>query len=343
MIENLDKLWQELEASRTSGSTGWVRRLANPGSKIQVHAAVKCNEPALSIMLDIPLAVTGGLRGLPTTAGLSVTLQAISGIDVDHRALIVELEDREFVDLFSVFCTDLVERLSRCGRIPDAMTLLLERLGRWQHFMSIARDGLSYSSVVGLFGELHVLRSLLVPIGGIAMVAAWTGAQREPQDFVVPGVCALEVKTTESRGFRHVHINGERQLDQSALSHLFLTCIRLQADNQSGENLRTQVDELRALAAGTTEFKLLLERRLLGAGYMDRHAKRYDQFRFRIDEQRFFLVEDGFPRLVPKDLSAGVDAVSYRLDLRNCAPFERNLTEVKSVLGSLQLVPLQST
>ena len=337
MPDGLEKIWAELEASRTPRATGWIRRLVNPGAPIPVHIAIKCGEPALSIMLDVPIAVTGGLRELPATTGLSVTLQAISGIPVDYRALIVELEDRNFSDLFSVFCTDLIERLSGCRKIPEAISLLLERLRRWQHFLSAAREGLSHPEIVGLFGELFVLQDLLIPLGGFAMIGAWTGAQRKSQDFVVPGLCALEVKTTEARNLQYVYINGEHQLDRTGFSNLALVCIRLDADSQLGESLPMQVERLRSLVAGVPEFRQLLERQLLNAGYFDRHAKRYEQYRFRVAEQKYFLIDTGFPCLVSSSLANGVDEVSYRLALKNCVDFERTPEEIRDVLNSLQL------
>ncbi len=337
--ESLDHLWRGLVTSKTQRDTGWVRRLANPGAAIPAHVAVRSNSGALSLMIDIPLAAIGGLRELPATAGLSVTLQAISGIPSDHRALVVELEDHSFSDLFAVFCTDLVERLSACRKATDAVVLLLERLARWQHFLSVARAGLDRSSLVGLFGELVFLRDVLVPLSGIGIVNAWTGTQRSPQDFIVPGVCAVEVKTTEAMNLREVHIHGESQLDGNGLTCLFLACLRLEANDEGGESLNDVIRSLRDMSEATPEFGVLFERLLATSGYFDRHAERYAQTRFRIAEKRFFRVDEDFPRLTASKLPAGIKDVQYQLDLRCCISNACTQAELEKSLGRLELTP----
>ena len=337
ITEPLEQLWRGLEESATHRAEGWVRRLANPGLGIPTHVALRSNGGARSLMIDIPLAASGGLRDLPVTAGLSVTLQAVSGIPGDHRALVVELEDRSFADLFAVFCTDLVEGLSVCSKVSDAIVLLLERLARWQRFLSVALTGLDRSALVGLFGELVFLRDILVPLGGVGILSAWTGAQRLPQDFIVPGLCAVEVKTTEASALHSVYIHGERQLDDSGLDCLFLACLRLEADAEKGESLNNVVRQIRSMAGSIPEFSALFERQLAAANYFDRHIERYEEFHFRIAEMRFFRVGNGLPRLTGESLPVGIDDVRYRLSLQSCTSRECSKAELQATLGRLDL------
>ncbi len=337
-IERLEQIWREIEASPRPQQLGWVRRLANPGATVPVHAAVACQGDARSIMFDMPLACLGLLNDLPATAGLSVELApALQGVPEGQRTLAVALEDRQFADIFSVFCADLVDGISGRSAVQDAIVLLLNRLERWQRFLGQASEGLSQQAQIGLFGELWLLREILVPVCGIGMVDAWCGAQREPQDFVVPGVCAIEVKTTAAKSLSHVRIHGERQLDSTALTCLFLACLRLQRDDRAGKTLNDLVDELMRLAETAPEFSTLLEQRISDAGWLERHRQRYVVNRFVVAERRFFNVEEGFPRLLRGALAAGIDEVEYRLDLRACGFAERGQAQVESTLLALPL------
>lgn len=334
----LEQLWCEIEALHKPEQAGWVRRLTNPGAIVPVHAAVACHGGARSIMIDIPILSVAGLRELPITGGLSVALvPPLKGVPAGQRSLAVELEDAQFADVFTVFGTDLVDGISRCANVTEAIVLLLRRLERWQEFLSKATDGLGSSEVVGLFGELWVLRDILVPIGGVGSIESWTGAQRAPQDFVVPGVCAIEVKTSVARMLSHVRIHGERQLDDVGLACLFLVCLRLELDDEEGESLNNIVGDLRKLTAGTPEFSILLDRRLMQAGWTERHLHRYAQKSFRVAQRRFFRVDSRFPRLLSGELALGIDEVEYQLELKACRACECDQSELVSTLAGLQL------
>jgi hypothetical protein len=112
-IERLEQIWREIEASPRPQQLGWFRRLANPGATVPVHAAVACQGDARSIMFDMPVACLGVLKDLPATGGLSVELApALQGVSEGQRTLTVTLEDRQYADIFSVFCADLVDGIS---------------------------------------------------------------------------------------------------------------------------------------------------------------------------------------------------------------------------------------
>jgi ribosomal protein L44E len=288
-------------------------------------------------MFDIPTASLPRLKDLPATGGLSVELvPVLDGVPEGTRTLAVALNDRQYMDIFSVFCADLVTRMSACTNTSDAIVLLLNRLERWQLFLGRAVDGLNQQEQIGLFGELWILREILIPFGGIGMVDAWCGAQRAPQDFIVPGVCAIEVKTTAARTLSHVRVHGETQLDGTGLTCLFLACVRLERDAATAETLNDLVDGLKSVVAAP-EFAAVLEQRIAAAGWFERHRQRYQANRFAIAQRRFFRVEDGFPRLRRAELATGIDEVAYRVDLRACQAAECAQAEVESELLRLQL------
>jgi hypothetical protein len=334
----LEKLWLEIEASEKPRQSGWIRRRTTPSAAVAVHAAVSCDGGKRSLMIDIPITALGRLQNLPITGGLSVTLvPPLEGAPPEQRCLAVELEDIQFSDIFSVFCLDLVDGISRCTKINDAIVLILQRLVRWQEFLSNATDGLSNNAIVGVFGELWFLRTMLVPLAGIGLIKSWTGAQRDPQDFIVPGIGAVEVKTSTARVLSSVRIHGERQLDDSGLGCLFLACLRLEPAGIEGESLNDVINDLRRLATNASEFSSTFDRLLAEVGWMERHVHRYEQLRFHVAQRRFFRVDTRFPRLLTGALPSGVSDVSYQLDLRACSACECTENEVANTLSGLQL------
>ncbi len=339
----LEKLWLEIEVSERPKQTGWVRRRIDLLAEVAVHIAVSCVSNKRSLMVDIPARALGVLQDLPITGGLSVTLvPQLEGSRPGERSLAVELDDPQFSDIFTVFCDDLVDGISRCAKVNDAILLLLQRLGRWQEFLSNATDGLSNNALVGLFGELWFLRSMLVPLGGIGLVTCWTGAERGPQDFVVPGTCAVEVKTSIARVFSSVRIHGDRQLDDAGMVCLFLACLRLERTDVGGESLSDVVNDLRRLTSTIPEFSSIFDRLLTKAGWLERHAYRYEQIHFRVMQRRFFRVNSEFPRLLTQSVPAGISDISYQLDLRACIACECNEDEVVNTLSGLKLSNLHT-
>lgn len=335
----LARLWEDIERSPMPSDRGWVRRQANPGAVIPVHAAVACVGGLRSLMIDVPVSALGLLQDLPITGGLAIRLeQPLEGVPPDQRTLLVELEDRQYSDIFEIFCAHLIDGLSGCTKVLEATTLLLARLGRWQNFLRRSSEHLGQQAVVGLFGELWLLRDLLVPKVGYVAISSWTGAQKAPQDFFFPGVAAVEVKTSTARPMRTVTIHGERQLDDTGLHCLYLACLRLDQD-AAGENLNDIVASLREHAATAPEFASGFDALLAQAGWLARHAAYYEPMRFRVAEQRFFEVSGGFPRLLPGSLAVGVDNVEYRLDLKACGGHERSHSDVGHALAALDFSP----
>lgn len=331
------KVWSELAAAIPEGKVGWMRRrMRTAGAR--VHLAVDAQSRRPSVMLDVPLALVPGLGDLQRTAGLSVTLKHPEDVSDTQRALAVELADIEFLDLFAVFCADLVSRLATCHHAQDAATVLRGRLARWQEFLAAVKEGLGRHAVVGLFGELTFLVEEVVPAAGIGMIVAWTGADRQPQDFVVPDLCAVEVKTSASQQLQQVRINGERQLDATGLPVLFLLCIRLEQVAAGGKSLPELVNALRETAEGHGELRSALDMRLALAGYRDRDASRYGQFRFIVAETRVYEVAEGFPRITPADMPSGTSDVSYTLDLKLCSFYLRDRSQLRFFISQLQRV-----
>ena len=89
-------------------------------------------------------------------------------------------------------------------------------------------------------------------------------------------------------------------------------------------------DEINLNNGPITEFEL----QLFKSGYLDKHRIRYESHGYSDRNERIFLVKDGFPRIIEKDLKNGVGDVHYSINLSSCLPFEVNKAEFTQNLKS---------
>ena len=108
--------------------------------------------------------------------------------------------------------------------------------------LALERSRLQGESLIGLIGELLVLRALLVcwPAQTPAVLGSWYGYTRSSRDFQV-GTVGIEVKTTRGNRSRH-HVHGLRQIEPGHTptggfeTNLFITSIGLEAVESSDAN-----------------------------------------------------------------------------------------------------------
>jgi hypothetical protein len=206
--------------------------------------------------------------------------------------------------------------------------LLLARLEDWRRLLAtVSTQGLTGEQQRGLFGELSVLRDLLLPEAGAAAVMAWTGPDRQLQDFQFRNG-AIEVKTTSGNSAETVRIASERQLDCHGAGQLFLVTLALDARREGpGHTLPDLVGELRekTRALGiATEF----EQRLNMGGYLETQAYLYSARRYAVRQRLVHIVAGNFPRITERDIPDGLSDVSYTLDLHAASGFRTSEPEM---------------
>lgn len=181
---------------------------------------------------------------------------------------------------------------------------------------------LNENSLVGLFGELEVLESI-VRAGG--ELGHWTGWNKDHQDFRLPGL-VIEVKSTTSANYRRVRIHGLRQLaDPEDGSDLVMVLKRLET-SPTGRSVPEIVESL--VRMGVSRSALL--DRLSNTGYFDQHRSHYVNVRFVSAEAALRKIDEFHPRLVPDMLSAVdlscIDKIDYELNLNGVADADLDLT-----------------
>lgn len=296
--------------------------------------------------LHVTLAKPSGFHGIC----LGVHHSAISGrCDVDTRAfrvwieptgaqarVRVRLEETHggFGDLFRQLRDDVVRAILQCSSEEGAVVALRSRVSHWERFMERAADGLSDTDQIGLYGELRMISRLLECGASPSQVlSSWKGPLAGNHDFEIEGR-ALEVKSTVANADTKVVISNERQLDSFGLSVLFLAVVSLDRRQGAGQTLPELIDDLRNRLDGANS--ITFEDRLLAAGFHHSKVAMYSAFGYQVRRSRFFMVGEGFPRIIPADLKPAVHDVSYCVETSGAATY---LVPERVALGALAGVP----
>ncbi|MGW5608864.1 PD-(D/E)XK motif protein [Streptomyces sp. NPDC003753] len=236
-------------------------------------------------------------------------------------------------DLFTELCVDV---LSAAAKLPENPVKALYRvLDRWKALFRTKGAPLGPEQLAGLFGELLVLDRLLQRDSSAHRL--WRGPQGHHHDFSAGGV-AIEVKSSAKSEGRRPRIHGLDQLDAPEGGVLCLAWFRLRRihSGDSGIGFAQLLDRIfRSCDDEITLLDLLAE-----AGYRATDAEHYRDVRYAVDEEAWYEVTHGFPRLTTRSLAAAgvpvaVVDVEYTIDLTGEAPPSMGTDEVSRTIDRM--------
>ena len=315
------QLEQAFRATEEQGSIGpgATRRRLLPHSGLDVFTEVRF--PAHDWALLVQSSERLEDRDLVLAAGLTCRtsngcIEVVAGPQTERQ-------------LFCTLLADLLAQLPLSSNGPAAA--LARRLTAWQRMLSRGiPGGLSPEERAGLYGELLVLRDLMLPSIGSDAVRAWSGPSGAPQDFTYLST-SVEVKTVSRQASGSCRISNEQQLDTTGLGALYLVH-QVVERLPEGFALGELIDELRGdplVRADLASF----ENALLEYGWLDSYRGQYAQDRYALARRRCYAVRDDFPRLVTAALPLGISGVSYLLDLSACGPYQVDDETVRQSLA----------
>ena len=235
--------------------------------------------------------------------------------------LYLALVERSAQDIFRTICHDLrsaTEQISNAHG-NEAIQAIVKRLIRWQELLKVPYNNtLSFSAIVGLYGELLILRDLFLPnLSPQVVMEAWQGPLGSAQDFVVHN-CLIEVKSQLASSSHHVRISSIEQLDNNA-ANLYLIHQKIapvEVGVHEGISLQSLVDSLRRSIKSDRMSTDLFERSLLERGYANNEV--YDKVHYMLLSRQSYSVRDEFPRLVRDQVPRALRSANYSLDLALC-------------------------
>lgn len=171
------------------------------------------------------------------------------GIAVTTRPLTVEGEPQYYLDIhcriprlnlvFERLLDDVLGRLDQND--TDPVLVCQQVLDDWQTLLKAAAKDLSRESVIGLVGELEVLKRIAATAPERAL-DVWRGPRGEVHDFDAGGA-RLEVKATARTDGDTVHISNLRQLDPNEADSLHLVAFHVASD-QRAPTLDDRINEI---------------------------------------------------------------------------------------------------
>lgn len=310
---NVSQIWAELAAE--AAPEGRFRRRIHQESVADLYLVVEKPANTRALLIDVDLSGVE-LGELPSGRGLDLCrVPATGGGD----ALELVLSKPSFADLFDTLVIDVAKAAAAGVDKADVAARVTERVRRWQRFLRGSSTGLTPERQRGLFGELFFLRTILLgAVPALTAVQAWVGPHGRPQDFAF-GEVAIEVKTSIGAQPQLLRIASERQLDTTALKHLALYQLSLDAREGAGQTLPDMIAEIRKRLKDPMAADIF-EDRLFDAEYLDAQAGLYRNG-YTVRAAGIFMIGDGFPRLVEADCPQGVGDVEYSISVSALGPF----------------------
>jgi hypothetical protein len=328
MTTPLRNTWSELIGEAGPAPTDIRLRLLSSGGDVRVFAAVTVREGLPALLLDLPAAVRPtSFKGLITRA-FQMSAPSVNGLPPGRWAILIELKDPAFSDLFEALAGDLLNAIQSSGGGQATLQAALRCIERWRRFVERKAEPLSDEEVQGLIGELVVLCRCVRRFGADAALAAWSGPDRAVRDFDLPDT-SVEVKTYHGDDSATVVISSPDQLDAVAQRPVYLAAVRLTPSEAQGLTLAEFVARVLGVIGADTAAAGILEERLATAGYLAAHAPLYVK-RFLAGPVTTYAVTPGFPRIRSIDVPAGVLGVRFALSVPALAPFQ---TAAPAVIG----------
>ncbi|MFG1345476.1 PD-(D/E)XK motif protein [Xanthobacter autotrophicus DSM 431] len=313
----LETLWLRL-ATAGPGHRAYVSLRIEGVVALDVHAALRASDRSPCLIFDLPNPAAFG------DIDFEVGGMRCSRVLLDHgQGLLLSLEDANKRDLFATICLDVIA-YAEDTHGASTISAVLSRLEAWRAFLRAIGGGMSRKELIGLIGELQVLRHLLDADAGL--LPAWRAPDDALHDFEHLGY-ALEVKTTLGPGSR-VTISGVDQLSDDGLECLDFLHVRLYESAQ-GETVDDMIERIVAVLPHD-EARRQFSNALLRRGLSPFDRRPGGGLKSLVQQITAYRVAEGFPRLLRKDVPPGVTEVTYALDLAYLQSLARPWSETRT-------------
>jgi len=312
------ELWSSLKSLAT---IGLVKKLYDTTLPIQVYATYSYPDDIIGIAVSFSKEFKIDVTSLSNLSELKIR-QLIDTSMPGQKMLHVQLMRNENQRVFAALCEDLVNALKPLSDPKGMAQEFTNQLYKWKNlFDKMKFDGLSKEEQQGLYGELVFLRKMLSRSTNDAYASTlklWTGVEKTNKDFQGDN-WAVEVKTTSStNNAQFITINGERQLDNSLVAHLFIYHLVLEVSKINGESLPMIVAEIKNLLSSNVPALCIFEEKLIEAKYIANHESLYAEHFFKKRNEKYYKVLADFPRIMENDLRKGVSNVVYAISIGMC-------------------------
>jgi hypothetical protein len=328
-MKSFHDLWKEISAE-TPGTSGIMRRRISMGNGVDVFIGRIIPDERPAVLLEVK---TGAITpDMPHSSCSGFTLTANPGGpgQQDQVSLILALAETRFKDVFFALADDVLYTLCNAATEQIAVKNFVKRISHWREFFQQHKiAGLTESEQIGLFGELLVIKDVLLPdVQPDFVLSGWQGPDGANQDFNYRR-CAIEVKTTKSNPHEKIHVSNLLQLDDTGLPALFLIHLALDQRRGSGKTLPELISDIRTyLESSSPDAMIRFNTQLVKSKYLDAHGDLYTEHGYNLRHLKAYHVNGAFPRLRENDIPSGVGDVEYSIMISSGNDHETELKRV---------------
>jgi hypothetical protein len=221
----------------------------------------------------------------------------------------ITLTDEHLFKSFTVMCFDIAERSKGGKNLEESFMIALECLRDWSElFKRRGKVGLTRNEVIGLWGELHTLESILQ--SNIApdelIVQGWRGPNGDQRDIGF-NKTRIEVKTQLATKAISLRISSLDQLDDGG-NNLKLTLNRITPSDKGFSVIELAQRLFQRFETNRLAFAEF-ERKIVLAGLSE--DQEVCKEKFDLEERLIYEVADNFPKLTLSNVSVGIIAAEY--------------------------------
>lgn len=260
----------------------------------------------------------------------STSLISVKNISQDDKSLLVFLlEDEELLDIFISFAIDLETLIQK----NDNITLLeiYNRYTYWLKMFKTINSVASESTIKGLINELYILDEIMIPKYGVQdALSGWIGSDNAQKDFAYGNGVWYESKAINF-GKGTVKISSIEQLQSDFNGYLLINEFEsTSSDNSKGYNLFVILNKIKNQIDSEMDLILFYEK-IANLGFQLKIFTDEDleenSYRYIIHNERAYLVDGNFPRLVRENLPTGIGKVEYEIILSDIEEFKVDLKD----------------
>ena len=221
---------------------------------------------------------------------------------------------------FSVMCFDIAERSINEKSIENSFMIALDCLRDWSELFKLrGKTGLTRNEVIGLWGELYSLESILLAnvVNDELVVQGWRGPNGDQRDIGF-NKTRIEIKTQLATKAISLRITSLDQLDDDGDSlKLILNRITPSDKGISIVGLAQKIfQRFEHNRIAHSEF----ERKLVLAGLNEELEVCNEKF--DIDERLIYEITESFPKLTLSSVPVGIKSAEYEISGAAISSFE---------------------
>jgi len=325
--EEITKTWNEIESKKYQGK---YQKSIFTKSKINISASVIFDQNLRSVDFTFDKnKIIDKKIYFKETKGIKV--ETLQHNDFSNLIIIcIYLKNLSFLETYLRLIEKIILITFKYEDQQYNFIQLSKSLLSWRKcFESEENKGLTTEEQIGLFGELVQLEKVIN--NGVSKKNSlyyWQGPENGLHDFKHSRFL-VEVKTCQKEK-EEIVINNIEQFNYKNFNNLYL-CVVFFEFQDSGFTLFEFIQKLEKQIFYESEDKLLFNEKLNHAGFFDFQAKNYTT-RLVVSKIKYFKILNGFPTILPSNLSEEIKDVKFKLNIKNLTSFEESDDFLKKII-----------